>query len=295
MIKDWIEAIRPRTLPVSVAGVVAASTLACSVHKFDFVPAFLCFMFALLGQIASNFANEYYDYKGGLDKKGRQGPRRSVTEGTISPKAMLNATLATVAVACVLGLCTLFYGPWWLIIVGILVAAGVFAYSAGPYPFSHHGLGDVAVLFFFGLIPVNFTYFLQTGAFSVQSVLVSVAVGLMSVNVLIVNNYRDADDDRAVGKKTTVVLLGRKIMSKVYLFNGIVAAALMVPVLSNGVFLFLWIIPIMVYMVMHVIVWNRLVTLKGRMLNMVLGQTARNMLVFALLFMVVCLLGLIGR
>ena len=293
MLSDWIEAMRPRTLPVSVAGVVAASSLACAAGSFDLVPALLCFLFALLAQIASNFANEYYDFKGGLDKKGRVGPRRGVTEGSITPKAMLYATVGTVALACVFGLGLLFYGPWWLILVGIFVAVGVFAYSAGPYPLSHHGWGDVAVLFFFGFIPVNFTFYLQVGTFSVFSFLLSLAIGLMSVNVLIVNNYRDADDDRAVGKKTTVVLLGRKIMSKVYLYNGIVAAVAVLPVLAAGEFIVLWIIPLMVYVIMHVVVWYRLITLRGRLLNKVLGQTARNMLVFALLYLIICLFGLI--
>ena len=293
MVKDWIEAVRPRTLPVSVAGVVAASSLACSIGKFAFLPAFLCFIFALLGQVASNFANEYYDFKGGLDKKGRQGPRRGVTEGTITPKAMLNATLGTVAVACMFGLCLLLFGPWWLIFVGIFVAVGVFVYSAGPYPLSHHGLGDLAVFFFFGLIPVNFTYFLQTDSISVSSVMLSIAIGLMSVNVLIVNNYRDADDDRAVGKKTTVVVFGRKFMQKVYFCNGFIAAAVVLPVLSAGEFFVIWIIPVMIYLIMHVVIWNRLKFLKGRWLNDVLGQTAKSMLLFSLLFMIVCVFQLI--
>ena len=185
----------------------------------------------MLAQVVSNFANEYYDYVAGTDKKGREGPRRGVTEGTISPTAMRNATFGTLAVACLVGLCLIPYGGWWLIGVGIAIAVFALAYSAGPYPLSRHGLGDVAVLVFFGLVPVNFTFYLMTGEWTLNALLLSVAIGLLGMNVLIVNNYRDADDDRSVGKYTTVVLLGRKTMSTVYAVGGIVAVALLAVIL----------------------------------------------------------------
>lgn len=121
------------------------------------------------------------------------------------------------------------YGGWWLIAAGIGIGAGVLAYSTGPYPLSRHGLGELAVIFFFGIIPVNLTYYVQALAWSPAVLLGSVATGLMGANVLMVNNYRDADDDRAVGKRTLAVLWGRRTVAWLYLLSGWTAVLLMVP------------------------------------------------------------------
>ena len=139
-VKAWIEAMRLRTLPVSVAGVITAAGLAAHFGCFRWLPLLLCLLFAVLAQIASNFANEYYDFRQGLDKKGREGFRRGVTEGDITPRAMKTAVYITLAVACCIGLSLTLFGGLWLIGVGIAIAIGVFAYSTGPYPLSQHGL-----------------------------------------------------------------------------------------------------------------------------------------------------------
>lgn len=223
----WIEAMRLRTLPVSVAGVILAIAYAFLYGEFRATPAMLCLTFAILAQIASNFANEYYDFRAGLDSPGREGPRRGVTEGDITPRAMLLATYGTLAAACAVG-CTLIpYGGWWLIPVGVLIAVGVVAYSTGPYPLSHHGLGEVAVILFFGIIPVCLTFYLQAGYCPPAVIAGSVAAGLMGANVIIVNNYRDADDDRAVGKRTLAVIVGPRFMPRLYALNSIAAYALL--------------------------------------------------------------------
>ena len=229
MIKSWIESMRLRTLPVSIAGVIAGCGCAVLLESFRLVPALLCLTFAVLAQVASNFANEYFDFKNGIDKKGREGFRRGVTEGEITPKAMKSATFITLALAALVGCAMLFFGPWWLILVGIVIMIFALAYSAGPYPLSHHGLGDVAVIVFFGVVPVTLTCFLQTRSWDgFEFVLAtSVAVGLLAANVLVVNNYRDMEDDAAVGKRTTVVIFGRRVMSLAYLFSGVVAMLLM--------------------------------------------------------------------
>ena len=209
----WIEATRLRTLPVSIAGVILAIGYARLHHSFAPAPALLCLTFAILAQIASNFANEYYDFRAGLDRPGREGPRRGVTEGDITPRAMLMATYLTLAAACAVGCSLIYFGGWWLLPVGIAIALGVIAYSAGPYPLSHHGLGEVAVLLFFGIIPVNLTYYLQCGLWDTSVLLGSISAGLMGANVLIINNYRDADADADVGKHTLAVILGRPYTS----------------------------------------------------------------------------------
>ena len=162
MIRHWIEAMRLRTLPVSVAGVIAGTGCAILTDSFKAIPALLCLTFAILAQIAANFGNEYYDFKNGIDRKGRAGFRRGVTEGEISPKAMKAATFITLEIAAAVGCAMLIYGPWWLMIAGILIMCFALAYSAGPYPLSHHGLGDIAVIIFFGIVPVVLTWYLQT-------------------------------------------------------------------------------------------------------------------------------------
>lgn len=277
----WIEAARLRTLPVSIAGVIVAIGVAKWEHRFAWLPAVICFVFAVLAQVTSNFANEYYDFLRGSDKKGRVGPRRGVTEGDITPKALRNVTFGTLAIACAVGCCLIPFGGWWLIPVGIAIAVFALAYSAGPYPLSYHGLGDVAVFIFFGLVPVNLTYYVQAGGWSPIAMMVSVAIGLMGVNVLLVNNYRDMEDDIEANKRTTVVIFGRKAAGFFYLASGYFAVSFLAPVwlLLGG---WAWSIPLL-YIVMHTITWHKLIHTSGAALNPLLGATARNMLMFALL------------
>lgn len=282
MIKCWIEAMRLRTLPVSLAGVIMAWGFCALYDNFNLIPAILCLLFALLAQIASNFANEYYDFKSGLDRKGREGPRRGVTEGDITPQAMKFATFGTLALACVIGCSLIYYGGWWLLPIGIFIALGVMAYSTGPYPLSHHGLGEVAVLFFFGIIPVTLTYYVQSLQWSLDVLLASISIGLMGANVLIVNNYRDHDDDKEVGKRTLAVIFGRRAVSNLYLFNGYIAVALMImtwwklPIWS-------WAAPIL-YLVAHTAIWLQLSIRTGSRLNPLLGMTAMSMAAYSLAF-----------
>ncbi|MBO5271949.1 MAG: 1,4-dihydroxy-2-naphthoate octaprenyltransferase [Muribaculaceae bacterium] len=282
MIKCWIEAMRLRTLPVSLAGVIMAWGFCALYDNFNLIPAILCLLFALLAQIASNFANEYYDFKSGLDRKGREGPRRGVTEGDITPQAMKFATFGTLALACVIGCSLIYYGGWWLLPIGIFIALGVMAYSTGPYPLSHHGLGEVAVLFFFGIIPVTLTYYVQSLQWSLDVLLASISIGLMGANVLIVNNYRDHDDDKEVGKRTLAVIFGRRAVSNLYLFNGYIAVALMImtwwelPIWS-------WATPIL-YLVAHTAIWWQLGIRTGARLNPLLGMTAMAMAAYSLAF-----------
>lgn len=279
--KTWIEAMRLRTLPVSLSGVIAGTACSIMCESFKFVPTLLCLMFATLAQVASNFANEYFDYKNGLDKKGRVGFRRGVTEGDISSQAMKWATYATLAIAAIIGLMMLFYGEWWMVIVGAFIGVFALAYSAGPYPLSHHGLGDVAVVIFFGIVPVTLTCYLQTGSWDslTLSLPTSLSVGLLAANVLVVNNYRDMDDDKAVGKHTTVVLFGRKAMSRWYMAAGVMGVCVMWNVWTK-LSIYSWIIPL-VYLYLHISTWKRLTRSEGAALNPILGETAKNLLLYS--------------
>ena len=283
----WIEAMRLRTLPVSVSGVLLGAALAISSGFYLTAPLLLCLLFALLAQIASNFANEYYDFRDGLDRKGRVGPRRGVTEGDITPRDMLTATFLTLGLACAVGLSLIYYGGWWLLPAGIVIALGALAYSAGPYPLSRHALGEVAVLLFFGIVPVNLTYYVSTGSFSADAALLSVTAGLMGCNVLIANNYRDVEDDAAVGKITLAVKFGRPATARLYLANGLIASALTVPVALHVSILTL--AATAVYLILMLRLHSCLKAARGAALIPVLARTAMSMALFSLLFLLITL------
>lgn len=292
-IKIWLEAIRLRTLPVSVSGVLIAVGLAKFNGAFRLVPSLLCVAFAVLAQIVSNLANEYFDFKAGTDKKGRVGPRRGVTEGDFSPATLKRAIVGTLVATCAVGLSMLAvvdpgegYANWLLLVgVGVMVAVMAFAYSAGPYPLSYHALGEVAVMAFYGLVPVIFSYYVVAGEFHPYAVIAGIAIGLMGVNVLLVNNYRDVDDDREAGKRTSVVVAGRTLAAFAYLLNGLLALSVL-----GVLWLRLWMewgwwtmLPPAIYMALHLTSWHRLKQRTGAALNPILGATARNMLIFTLL------------
>lgn len=290
MLKKWIEAIRLRTLPVSIAGVLAGCGCAMWQDKFSPVPAILCLMFALSAQIASNFGNEYYDFVNGMDRKGRHGFRRGVAEGDISPQAMKRATFIMLGISAIIGCSLLLYGGLWLIPVGCAILLSALAYSTGPYPLSHHGLGDITVIIFFGIAPVMLTCHLQTGDWNELPILAgtSTAIGLLAANVLVVNNYRDMEDDSAAGKRTTVVIFGRRAMGHAYLLSGIAAMAIMSPLWYR---LPLWALAVpAAYLLMHIMTWRKLVRSKGAALNPLLGKTAKNLLCFTLMLLAAVIL-----
>lgn len=274
--------MRLRTLPVSSAGVIAAMALGEVYGCFKLLPAVLCLLFAVIAQISSNFANEYFDYRGGLDRPGREGPRRGVTEGDITPKAMLRATILSLCAACAIGCLLIIWGGWELVPVGLLIAAGVFAYSAGPYPLSHHALGEVAVVLFFGIVPVNMTYYVMGHHFVTEVMLMSIGIGLMGANILLVNNYRDIEDDKAVGKNTLATMFGGRFATTLYLLNGWCAMLLATPLLVK-LPIAVWIAPT-VFLACHTKLWLEVCNHSGRALNKLLGMTALNMLAFALIF-----------
>ena len=279
--------MRLRTLPVSVAGVLAGFACALPSGNVRILPFIICLFFAVIAQIVSNFANEYYDYKNGLDKKGREGFRRGVTEGDISPAAMKRVTYSLLVFDCLLGCSLIIWGGWWLIAVGVAVAIFAIAYSAGPFPLSHHGLGDVAVVIFFGLVPVVFTAYLTSGTWHnwILSLPIGFAIGLLAANVLIVNNYRDADDDRAVGKNTTVVLLGRRFMLLIYALNftlAITTLALFSLIFASR----LWVTGWAVTEILYIFVWSKMRRAKGAELNPVLKFTAMLILLACTILLV---------
>ena len=286
MVKDWISAARPRTLPASASPVIAASAYVFYAGTFRWVPAVLCLLFALLAQVASNMANDYFDYVKGSDKAGRAGPRRAVASGDITPRAMLMGTFCVLGVACAVGLGLVFFAGWQLIPIGVIIAVFALAYTAGPYPLAYHGLGDVTVFLFFGLVAVNMTYYVQALQFDADVFLLSIAMGLLSINILLVNNYRDMEEDAAANKRTTVVLFGRRFALWWYFVNGVIAVLLLLPCLADFGIVYIF-LPAIVYLFLHIKTGLAIKQRVGEALNPLLGATARNLLVFTILVSVV--------
>jgi 1,4-dihydroxy-2-naphthoate octaprenyltransferase len=192
-----------------VAPVVVGSALAAHDGKFYAPAAGICLAFALLVQVGTNFANDYHDFINGADTEKRVGPRRAVASGWVAPPVMRRAMIAVFAAAFLVGLALVDRGGPWLIGIGLASIACGIAYTAGPVPLAYVGLGDVFVFVFFGLVAVVATYFVQAGRIGGDAVLAAVPIGLLTTNILLVNNYRDVESDAAAGKRTLVVRFGR--------------------------------------------------------------------------------------
>lgn len=283
MIKHWISAARPRTLPTSIAPVILATTYAWQQGKANWWVFTICMLFALTAQIASNFANDYFDYKNGSDKPNRVGPRRAVASGDIPPRTMLTATIITLAIAAILGCMLIPIGGWQLVVLGAIIILFALAYSAGPYPLSYHGLGEVTVFIFFGIVPVTATYWLQTATINIPIIIGAAAMGLLSSNILLVNNYRDYQTDKQDGKRTSVVILGRRFAIITYLVNGILATTILATTYTGAIFGIL-------FLALHLKTWRGLIKTDGQALNAYIGLTARNQLIFTLLYLAVALI-----
>lgn len=196
---------------------------------------------------------------------------------------MLNAVIILMAVTCALGCSLLIWGGWWLIPIGIAIAVFAIAYSAGPWPLSHHGLGEIAVVIFFGILPVTLTAYLQTGSWSVLPLALplSLALGLMIANIMIVNNYRDYDDDRKVGKRTLAVIIGTRATAILYMANAIAATIITVMAIIpfTGIW---WMLGPVLYVNLSWLLWTEMKASRGHELNPVLGKTAMLVSAFAI-------------
>ena len=229
----WASAARPRTLPAAIAPVVVGSGLAWRDGHFDGRAAGLCLGFALLVQVGTNFANDYYDFVRGADTVKRIGPRRAVAAGLIAPATMRRATWLVFAVAFACGLGLIAWGGPWLLVIGVASILCGYAYTGGPWPLGYLGLGDVFVFIFFGLVAVGATYFVQAGRLTADALLAAVPIGLLASNILVVNNYRDADTDAAAGKRTLVVRFGRGF-SRAQFNASLALAVIVVPAVLAG-------------------------------------------------------------
>jgi 1,4-dihydroxy-2-naphthoate octaprenyltransferase len=230
----WLEASRPKTLPAAVIPVMVGTALAAAHGAADYVNAAICLAFALLVQIGTNFANDYFDFVQGADTPARVGPRRAVAAGLIAPRTMLAATWLVLGLAFAVGLLLVREGGWVLLPIGIVSIVCAIAYTGGPFPLGYNGLGDVFVFIFFGLVAVSATFYVQAGYVSPDVVSCAAASGLLAANILVANNYRDAETDARAGKKTLVVRFGRKFAVWQYGLSHLVALLCPVALFATG-------------------------------------------------------------
>jgi 1,4-dihydroxy-2-naphthoate octaprenyltransferase len=204
----WIMASRPRTLPAALAPVVVGSAMALADKSFVWLPAVAALLVALVLQVGVNLANDYFDYLKGIDTQDRLGPARVTQSGLIPPRQVKAAMILTIILSAIPGTYLLIRGGWPVIIIGFACVLAVLAYSGGPYPLASHGLGDLFVFIFFGLVAVCGTYYVQVLHLTPIVWLMGVIEGLLITAILVVNNLRDIQTDRKTGKRTLAVTIG---------------------------------------------------------------------------------------
>ncbi|RRD00311.1 1,4-dihydroxy-2-naphthoate octaprenyltransferase [Prevotella sp. OH937_COT-195] len=281
--RAWLLAARHKTLAGAAVPVMIGLSLAFAdlraAGTFDWLPALLCMLFAFIMQIDANFINDYFDFVRGNDDETRLGPKRACAQGWVGVGAMRVAMASTTASACLVGLPLIFYGGVEMVLVGAVCVLFCFLYTTH---LSYRGLGDVLVVVFFGLVPVCVPYYIETHGLTLNVFVAAIACGLVIDTLLVVNNYRDIDNDRRAGKITLCVRIGERVSRRLYLMLGI-TAVLAGAVYVSGGYLFAAIFPLP-YLLLHYKSYKRLVKIgKGAALNTVLGETARNMFAYGLL------------
>ncbi len=280
--KAWVLAARPKTLAGAAVPVMIG--LAMAYHDvgnsyFEIVPAVLCVLFAFLMQIDANLINDYFDFVRGNDDETRLGPKRACAQGWITTRRMRIGILVTTLLACFVGLPLIIYGGVEMLLIGLLCVVFCFLYTTS---LAYLGLGDVLVLVFFGIVPVCTVYYIQSGNVTLDTFAVSLACGFVIDALLLINNYRDIDNDTKAGKKTLVVRVGAEWGRYSYLLSGVIAVLIGVVFLFNGS-IFAFLLPLL-YLILHYFTYRKMVRInKGIALNSVLGDTARNIFVYGVL------------
>ncbi|TNE74271.1 1,4-dihydroxy-2-naphthoate polyprenyltransferase [bacterium] len=280
---DWLDATRPKTLPAAVIPVALASVLAYT-HgslKWDvFGVALWC---ALLIQIASNLANDYFDHKKGADTEERVGFKRASASGAIAPKTVLRATIFVLTLAFICGLYLVWMGGWIILTIGLSSLLFAVLYTGGPFPLAYNGLGDLFVFIYFGIVSVTGTYFLHTGVWNWETFWISLVPAALCTNILVVNNLRDTETDKKANKRTLGVLFGDNFLRLEYLL--MLGIAFGIPPhlwfwnnYSLWIFLPFLSAPIALFLAYKV------VTIKDKsLLNNQLAKTAQYLVIFGIL------------
>ena len=289
----WLLAARPATLPAAIVPVLVGTGAGLhhlrEIHEHIFLPTLLA---ALLIQIGTNFANDVSDFQRGADSGERLGPLRVTQAGLVSPRQVLLATYITFGLALLIGLYLVFVvgGGWPILLIGVLCLLAGVLYTGGPWPFGYHGLGDLVCFIFFGVLAVLGTAYVQTHTITPLDLWASIPVSCLVTAILIVNNLRDIDTDRQVGKLTLAVRLGRPGTRLEYALVVAVAYAVVVGLGLTGMvgawwWLALLTLPLAVWLVRFV---GRT---EGRPLNRALKRTGQLHLLFGLLFAIALWVG----
>ena len=218
----WLMAARPHTLPAAAAPVVVGTGLAYAMDLLALLPAIAAFVGAALIQIGTNLANDYYDAVQGADTEDREGFTRVTAGGLIEKATVKRATIVTFAAAILVGVYLVAVGGVPILVIGLLSVVSGVAYTGGPYPLGYHGLGDLFVFIFFGIVAVTGTFYVQAahhaagvfpltpppGTVPLAALVASLPVAAISTNILVVNNIRDREEDERTGKTTLAVILG---------------------------------------------------------------------------------------
>ena len=278
-------ASRPKTLPAAISPVVVGTSLAWADGQFSLAPALAAAAGALLLQILSNLANDYFDFAKGVDTRERLGPTRVMAAGLLTAGEVRLGIAAVLGLAVLDGIYLILVGGWPILAVGVASILAALLYTGGPLPFGYHGLGDLFVFIFFGLAAVCGTYYVQAGMFSMDVLVTAVPVGFLITAILVVNNLRDIETDARAGKRTLAVLIGAENTRRQFL--ALLVLAYMVPLL-------LWLnfgfgLAVLLPFISLPLAVRRVYTLyssNGRELNPVLAATAQLSLQFSLLLSV---------
>lgn len=290
----WWMAARPHTLPAAVApvlvGTAAGLVTMGGVGALRALPFLGALVGALLIQVAANFANDYSDFHRGADTHERVGPTRVTQAGLLSPAEVRRGLIVTIIASVLVGAYLAWVGGWPIVAIGVTSILCMLAYTGGPWPYGYHGLGEIFVFIFFGLVAVAGSAYLQTGGLDDVALLAAVPVGLLITNILVVNNLRDLPTDRAAHKRTLAVRIGDRATRWQYALLTALAYAAPLTLLATGrasVWVLLpWLtLPIAIGAVREV-----LGGLAGRALNPMLARTGRLQLLYGVLLAVGLLL-----
>lgn len=284
-LKIWILASRPKTLWAAVSPVIIGVAMAVESGGLHLMSAAAAMFGAVMIQIGTNFANDYFDYKKGADQLGRLGPTRATQAGLVTPGQMKAATIIVFALAVLAGLYLVWRGGMPILVIGVLsILFGVF-YTAGRYALGYTGLADLFVLIFFGPVAVGGTYYVQTLQINPTVIIAGLAPGLFSVAILTVNNLRDIESDTKAGKKTLPVRLGVTFARYEYLVTIVIAAAIpgiIYLIYGTGVYSVLSLLVLLP----AIAAFKTVFTKAGVVLNDVLASTGRLLLLYSIIFSV---------
>ena len=276
-LKHWLLAARPKTLSAAIVPVLMGTALAPRIHWLMFACALIG---AVLIQIATNFFNDAIDFKKGADTGERLGPVRVTQAGLIESSSVMRAAWLCLLAAALCGIPIILRGGWLMVIVGLVSMAMAYAYTGGPFPLAYHGLGELFVILFFGLIAVGGTYYLHTLTVTADALLAGLAAGSLATVLIVINNLRDVEGDTRSAKKTMAVRFGERFARAEVAFFALVP---FVAVASIELLPFVA-LPVAIALINHVY------RSRGAELNRCLGMAGALQWSFGLLFVAGCLL-----